>query len=98
MRRLAPSLVVAFATTALAYAVLRIVQHAFVPEPDPTLVIYSAHAGFFWRGWAAAYAGGMAGVAAWLVAGRHEGGVARAASVLITLAAATTIAAAAFSP
>jgi hypothetical protein len=74
------------------YAVLRFVQFYLFPDPNPAMVIWSAHAGYFWRAWTVAYAGGMAGMAAFAAAGRDRARVARAllpaltvASVLIAL-------------
>jgi hypothetical protein len=42
------------------YAVLRALQHLAFSEPNPATLVWSAHAGFFWRAWTAGYAGGMA--------------------------------------
>ncbi len=68
------------------YAVLRIVQYYLFPDPNPALVIWSAHAGFFWRAWTVVYAGGMAGLAAFAAAGRDPARVARALLPALTLA------------
>ena len=43
---------------ALLYSILRIVQAVMMPEPDPALVLWSEHSGFFWRAWTCAYAAG----------------------------------------
>ncbi len=43
-----------------AYAILRAVQALLFPAPDPARLVWSAHAGFFWRAWTVTYAGGMA--------------------------------------
>jgi hypothetical protein len=42
------------------YAVVRAIQHFVFTEPNPATLVWSAHAGFFWRAWTVAYAGGMA--------------------------------------
>jgi len=68
--RLAITLVGACMTSAFLYALLRIVQALLMKEPDPALVIYSEHAGFFWRAWISVYAGGMIGFAAYIGASR----------------------------
>jgi hypothetical protein len=73
----------------VVYAMLRVVQAVFLPEPDPALVLWSAHAGFFWRSWTAAYVGGTAAFVAWIAAGRD------AARVTTFLARALPLAAAA---
>jgi hypothetical protein len=64
-----------------SYALLRLVQKLFLTEPDPALVFYSEHAGFFWRAWTAAYAGGTFAFLGWLAA-RRPGGEERTARVL----------------
>jgi hypothetical protein len=49
-----------------AYAVVRGVQFFVYPDPDPAMLVWSAHAGFFWRCWTCAYAGGIAAFVAYL--------------------------------
>jgi hypothetical protein len=49
------------------YAVVRAVQFFLYPDPNPTTLVWSAHAGFFWRCWTCAYAGGIAAFTAYLV-------------------------------
>jgi hypothetical protein len=44
----------------LAYALLRVVAFALFREPNPALVLFSLHSGYFWRAWTAAYAGALA--------------------------------------
>ena len=64
--------VVAGCTTATAlYAILRLLQPLIFKEPDPALVIWSEHAGFFWRSWTVFYVGGMAALLTWMLAARH---------------------------
>jgi hypothetical protein len=55
----------------LAYAVLRLVSFVLYREPNPALVLYSLHAGYFWRAWTASYAGALAAFAFALLA-RHR--------------------------
>lgn len=72
--------VVALCTAATGlYATLRVAQALIFPEPDPALVIWSEHAGFFWRTWTVLYGGGMVGFLAWMASARHA---ARVAAVL----------------
>jgi hypothetical protein len=52
-----------------AYAVVRAIQFFVYPAPNPVTLVWSAHAGFFWRCWTCAYAGGIAAFVAF-VAGR----------------------------
>ena len=68
------------------YAVVRTGQHLLFTEPDPAALIWSAHAGFFWRAWTVAYAGGMAAFAV-LVAPHRTGLAARALAPGIAVAA-----------
>lgn len=85
--------VVAACTTATAlYAVLRVAQALMFKEPDPALVIWSEHAGFFWRALTVGYVGGMVGFMTWLASARSSGCVAailaRAVPIAATLLAA----------
>jgi len=50
-----------------AYAVVRFIQFFVYPDPNPATLVWSAHAGFFWRCWTCAYAGGLAAFVAFLV-------------------------------
>jgi hypothetical protein len=60
------------------YALLRGLQMLLFKEPNPATVIWSAHAGYFWRALIVTYAGGMASILTWLAAGRAPERVARA--------------------
>lgn len=62
---------VAGCTSAMAlYAIVRVAQALIFDEPDPALVIWSEHAGFFWRTLTVGYMGGMAALLTWMLAGR----------------------------
>jgi hypothetical protein len=63
-----------------AYAIMRAVQSSLYPEPNPSAVIWSAHAGYYWRVWTASYAGG---IAAFVVLLTMRGGVESSARVLV---------------
>ena len=70
--------IVAACTTALVvYAILRVGQKILFPEPDPALVLWSEHAGYFWRAWTAVYVGGMGGFVAYVASARHAARTAR---------------------
>jgi hypothetical protein len=76
------------------YGVLRVVQWRMFPEANPATIIWSAHAGYYWRCWTVAHAGVMVGFLAYGAAGKHPAAVVRAlgpglamAVVLITLQA-----------
>jgi hypothetical protein len=75
-----------------AYAILRSVQGLRAPPgPNPATVVWSAHAGFFWRSWTAGYIGGMgAVVASTLARGRLEA-MARALLPAVVAAAALLV-------
>lgn len=63
--------VVGGCTAAMALnAIVRVGQALIFTEPDPALVIWSEHAGFFWRTWTVLYVGGMAALLTWMLAGR----------------------------
>jgi len=47
------------------YGILRIIQAHMFPEANPATVIWSAHAGYFWRCWTVAYAGTLLGFLAY---------------------------------
>jgi hypothetical protein len=49
-----------------AYAVVRGIQFFLYPDPNPATLVWSAHAGFFWRCWTCAYAGGLTSFIAFL--------------------------------
>ena len=52
----------------VCYAVVRAIQFFVYPDPNPATLVWSAHAGFFWRCWTCAYAGGIAAFVAFLAA------------------------------
>ena len=63
------ALLVGLEIAGMVYPVLRTYAYFMHPEPNPALVLWSEHAGFFWRAWTSAYLGGMAAiVAGWLAA------------------------------
>lgn len=86
------AVVAACAAAAVVYAALRVFQALAMPEPDPALVVWSAHSGFFWRAWIASYAGGSAGFVAWIAARRDPGRVARWLARAVPIAAAMSAA------
>jgi hypothetical protein len=66
VRRTGERLLVACAyacvTALLAYAVLRGVEHAFFPEPNPAMLLWSDRSRYAWRVAISLYAGGMGGL------------------------------------
>lgn len=77
MTRALVAMIAALEVAALAYALLRTYQFFMHPDPNPALVLWSEHAGFFWRAWTSVYLGGMAGIGVGWIAGRDVGRVAR---------------------
>jgi hypothetical protein len=75
-----------------AYAVVRAVHFFAYLEPDPATVAWSAHAGFFWRCWTCAYAGGIGSFVAYLGTRAHFELSVRALAPAIALAAALLVA------
>ena len=68
LARMLAATVAGLETAIVVYAVTRVLQTLLVAEPNPALVITSAHHGYFWRAWIAAYAGGFAAIAIGLLA------------------------------
>jgi hypothetical protein len=75
--RLALSAIAGCLVAVALYALLRGLQLILFREPNPATVIWSAHAGYFWRAMIVTYAGGMGGILTWLVAEGKEERVAR---------------------
>ena len=71
-----------------AYAVVRSLQFVLYAEPNPASVVWSAHAGYFWRVWTVCYAGGIAAFVALLVARQHVERCARALGPAVAVVAA----------
>ena len=69
-----------------AYAVVRAIQCLVYPAPDPAALVWSAHAGFFWRAWTVAYFGGVAAFVTFVVARGRNGAAARALAPAIAVA------------
>ena len=86
--RLGLAVVAACTTAAALYAALRVAQALIFAEPDPALVIWSEHAGFFWRALTVGYVGGMVGFVTWLASARHAQGVAAVLARAVPIAAA----------
>jgi hypothetical protein len=61
-----------------AYAIVRGIQFFLYPDPNPATLVWSAHAGYFWRAWTCGYAGGIAVFVAYLLARAHTDATARA--------------------
>jgi len=70
-----------------AYGVVRAVQFFAFPDPNPATLVWSAHAGFFWRAWTVAYAGGMAAFVALVLARGRVAAAARALAAAVPVAA-----------
>jgi len=96
--RLALSAIAAALAAAALYAALRVGQALVGTEPDPALIIWSPHAGFFWRAWTAAYFGVMVGFVVFVVAPRAPERVARAVSIAVLVVAALVAAQGLFVP
>ena len=70
-RRVGLGFMVACVSSVALYGMLRIVQWRLFPDPNPATVIWSAHAGYFWRCWTVVYAGAMIGFLGYGVAKRR---------------------------
>jgi len=82
------SLVWGLLVAVAAYALTRSVQACLVAEPDPATVMWSAHAGFFWRALNSGYAGGMAAFVLFVAIRGRESAAARALAPAVVVAAA----------
>jgi hypothetical protein len=71
-----------------AYAALRGLQFVFFPDANPATVVWSAHAGYFWRALSVGYAGGAAAFVAFFLARRNLARVARGLLPALTIAGA----------
>ncbi len=78
LRRLGFAFVAACVSAVFFYGALRVVQSKLFPEPNPATVIWSAHAGFYWRCWTVSYAGVLVGFLAYGASRKHPEKVARA--------------------
>ena len=72
-----------FAFAAFAYAAMRTLARIVTVEPDPALVIWSEHAGFYWRALSSIFAGIFAALAVALL---PQARVARSLPVVIVVA------------
>ncbi len=81
-----------------AYAALRVFQALKGGEADPARVIFSEHAGYFWRSWTAGYVGGMVALLVWLLAARSPERAARILRTGLTIATLALLAQGVFIP
>lgn len=80
------------------YAVIRGIQFFVYPDPNPATLVWSAHAGFFWRSWTCGYAGALAAFIAFLIARGDKNRVARGLGPAIVVAASLLALQSAFLP
>jgi hypothetical protein len=78
-------------STVAFYASLRLVQAKLFPEPNPATIVWSAHAGYFWRCLTVSYAGVMCGFLAYAGARRHAELVVRGLATTMTVAVAIIV-------
>ncbi len=71
-----------------AYAGIRAIQYFVYPDPNPATLVWSAHAGYFWRAWIVAYAGGIAAFVAFPLVRAHFEPAVRALAPAVAAAAA----------
>jgi hypothetical protein len=81
-----------------AYAVARAIQKVLYPDPNPAALVWSAHAGFFWRVWTVAYLGGVAAFVTFVLARGHTIVAARALAPAIAVAASLLVLQSVFLP
>ncbi len=81
-----------------AYGIVRAIQFFVYPDPNPATLVWSAHAGFFWRCWTCAYAGALAAFIAYVGAKRSPAKAARSLVGAIAVAGAILALQTAFLP
>jgi hypothetical protein len=81
-----------------AYGVVRAIQFFLYPDPNPATLVWSAHAGFFWRCWTCGYAGGLAAFVVFVVARTHPQGAARSLAAAVVVASTVLAVQVAFFP
>jgi hypothetical protein len=94
----AVSLAWGIVVSVLGYAVVRTIQFFVYPEPNPATLVWSAHAGYFWRAWTVGYAGGIASFVAFVIVRRSTAPAARALAVAVAAAATALALQSAFLP
>jgi hypothetical protein len=94
----AVSLAWGLVVAAAGYAIVRALQFFSYPDPNPSAVVWSAHAGYFWRAWTVSYGGGIAAFVVLITARRSIEPSARALVPAVGIAAALVALQAAFLP
>jgi hypothetical protein len=72
----------------VSYACVRALQFFLAPATNPALPVWSTHAGYLWRVWTVAYAGGIAAFIAFPLVRAHPAAAARALAPALGIAAA----------
>jgi signal transduction histidine kinase len=80
-----------------SYATVRTIAFFVYPDPNPAALVWSAHAGYFWRLWTVVYAGGIGSFVAYpLIRTRHAAAARALAPALVVAAALLVLQAALF--
>jgi hypothetical protein len=79
------------AATVIAYALVRGVERAFFPEPNPAVLIWSDRSPLVWRMASALHVGGAAVFGGFALAGRNPRAAARWAAAAIAIAVAAIV-------
>lgn len=66
-----------FVSATFLYAFVRGIQKILFREANPATVIWSAHAGYFWRIWIVLYASGVVGILVFRFASNHAENLAK---------------------
>ena len=75
--RLALAMCWSLVSATFLYGAVRAVQMVLFPEANPAAVIWSAHAGYFWRIWIVLYASGTVGFLVFRFAREHSASLAK---------------------
>jgi hypothetical protein len=97
-RALAMAALWACVVGALLYPMLRAIQYVLFPEANPATVVWSAHAGYFWRVIIVGFAAGMTAFVTFMIARRDPDHATRGLLPALTVAAAAIVAQGALLP
>lgn len=74
------------ASAVIVYALLRTIERAFFPEPNPAVLIWAEQSNYVWRSIIALYVGGACGFGGYALSGRSALATTRLTSGLVVVA------------
>lgn len=73
------------------YPTLRAIQLVLYPEANPATVVWTAHAGYFWRAWICAFGGALVGIVVFSLGEAARARVVRALPIAAAVACALLV-------